>query len=53
MGIIGTILSFCTISLFLYLTSKLVGSLNLEDILYLSAVLCAADTVAPLALIKQ
>ncbi len=53
MGIGGTLLSFMAISGLLYLASLLLGGLALEDILYLAAVLCAADTVAPLALVRQ
>lgn len=54
LGVIGTILGFILISVFIYFINKLVFSdtLTLKELMMLSAVLCATDTVAAMSLIK-
>lgn len=54
LGIIGTIIGFTCISFFLWVISKyfFADALTLGEIMMLSSVLCATDTVAAMALIK-
>jgi hypothetical protein len=54
LGVIGTILGFILINVFIVLINRYVFSdaLTLKEVMMLSAVLCATDTVAAMSLIK-
>jgi len=52
LGIIGTVIGFLLMSAYIILINKIFNVLTLTEILILSSVLCATDTVAANALIK-
>jgi len=53
LGVIGTVIGFICLSLFCSLINSLFfNTLNLKEIMMLSSVLCATDTVAAMSLIK-
>ena len=54
LGVMGTLLSFLVLTGFIVLFNELIfgGMLSTSEVLLLSAVLCATDTVAALSLVK-
>jgi NhaP-type Na+/H+ or K+/H+ antiporter len=54
LGVIGTVIGFVCLTLFCSLINSLLFGtlLNLKEIMMLSSVLCATDTVAAMSLIK-
>lgn len=53
LGVIGTIISFILLILFCSLIDALIfNRLDLKEIMLVSCVLCATDTVAAMSLIK-
>jgi NhaP-type Na+/H+ or K+/H+ antiporter len=53
LGIAGTIIGFVMLSLFTALLDNLIfHTLTLKEIMLMSSVLCATDTVAAMSLIK-
>ena len=53
LGIIGTIIGFVAMTAFLILINTYIfNALTLSELMMISSVLCATDTVAAMALIK-
>lgn len=52
LGVIGTVIGFLMMAIYLILLNSFFQILNLTEILILSSVLCATDTVAANTLIK-
>ena len=53
LGVFGTVIGFICLSVFLSVCDSIFfDSLNLKEVLMLSSVLCATDTVAAMSLIK-
>lgn len=54
LGVIGTIIGFISLSTFSYMINRFIfnDALSLKEIMLLSAVMCATDTVAAMSLIK-
>lgn len=53
LGVIGTIIGFICMSGFIFLINKyLFNALTLTEVMMISSVMCATDTVAAITLIK-
>lgn len=52
LGVIGTVIGFLMMAIYLIMLNSFFQILNLTEILILSSVLCATDTVAANTLIK-